>query len=327
MYDIEGLFNDPRSFSSFLVAEIGINHDGDVRKAEKLIAEAARQGADAVKFQVFRTEAFLHPQKSGSARELFQSYQLSYRDFEMLRDCAAGHDLIFFATPLDRDSLQFMLDLKSPLVKIASSDINTEPFLEWLSGKDIRVILSTGMADEPEIQRALDFFPASHAALLYCVSEYPAQPQHFDLNILTAWQKKWGRLTGFSDHSLGMHLSVAAVALGARIIERHFTLDRNLPGADHAMSLEATAFGEMCRQIRELESALGPGEKQISEFEHSIRPLARRSLYLGRAVKKDEIISEEDLVCMRPGPGVSLDHYRDWTGRKAEKDFALYEEI
>ncbi len=327
MFNIEGLFTHPLHSRSLLVAEIGINHDGDIRKALQLIEEAARQGADAVKFQIFKSDAFLHPVKAGSGLKLFRNFELSFQDFKVLNDRARDLDLVFFATPLDWESLDLVVEVGCPLIKVASSDINTEPYLDYLSRQGSRVILSTGMAREDEIEKALGFFPQDHAAVMYCVSEYPADPLHFDLNILPRWREKWGRVTGFSDHSLGIHLSLAAVVMGARIIERHFTLDRNCPGADHAMSLEAGQFGEMSRQIREIESALGSGVKNISAFEEKIRPQARRAMYMGRSMKKGEIISERDILCMRPGPGVSLEGFRLLAGSKAEKDFALYEEI
>ncbi len=327
MYDVQGLFKDPLHAPGFLVAEIGINHDGKLHKALELVDLAVRSGADAVKFQVFKSDEFINPLMSPQAHTLFQGFELSHKDWDQIQAHCRNRDILFFATPLDHSSLQYLVSCEVALIKIASSDISTEPVLKNIAATGVPVILSSGMADEKTVEKALGFFKDKDVALLYCVSEYPVLPQNVDLKVIPAWIRKWDIPIGFSDHSCGIELSEAAVTLGAKIIERHFTDDKCNPGADHAISLDPTDFSRMAADIRNIESALGPGIKTISKKENKILPLSGKGMYAARNIKKGEIINEKDIFCMRPGPGVSMKDFQSQLGKKAERDFALYEKV
>jgi|YNPMSStandDraft_1061717.scaffolds.fasta_scaffold00411_21 sialic acid synthase SpsE len=320
---------DPRASKVLVVAEIGINHLGQEEYAIQLVKEAKRAGADAVKFQIYQTSQFYHP--SSGAYEIFERYELTLESFERIRRYCEENHMLFFATPLDWTSLQWMCDRRIPLIKIASSDITFEPFLNTI-GKYVKenkayAILSTGFVDLPTIQKATRFFPKDKLALLYCVSRYPTEAQDLDLRFIQILQKRFHTTVGFSDHSKETVFSVAAVALGARIIERHFTDNPSLEEADHSISLSPELFSRMVSEIRNLEIALGNGEKKITPFEEEIRPLSMRSLYAGRDIHKGEIIKQTDIKCLRPGEGITLSEYNHFVGKKSKKSYKAYEKL
>jgi sialic acid synthase SpsE len=327
MFDCGRLFSEPDGSPVLVVAEIGINHDGDRKQAERLIDAAADNGADAVKFQVFRTERFYNRELCPGAFELFKGFELSFDDFAGLKRYAESKDLIFVATPLDDESLDFLVDIKTGIIKIASSDITTEPFLEKAAGSGLPVLISTGFVGMNEIERAAAFFPQGKFGLLYCVSKYPADYEDFDLNFISRLKQKFGGVIGFSDHSPDIYLSIAAAGLGAKVVERHFTLDRRLPSADHAMSLEPAEFGRMCEGIRKVEKALGSGEKKITDFENRIRQNSMREMYATRDIRKGEYIQKNDIALMRTGGGVGIERYRKTMDSQSEKDIGVNERI
>lgn len=332
MFPVERLFDEPQTSPAMVVAEIGINHNGDAGFARELIDLAVESGASAVKFQVFKTEKFYNPKLMPEMVELFKKYELSYDDFEKIKAYADNKGIIFFATPLDMDSIDFLIDMNTPMIKIASSDITTEPFLAKIAKSGRKVLLSTGFVEKPEIERAVKIIrdigrDDRQLGLLYCVSKYPAESSDFDLNFIPVLRREFSAVTGFSDHSMDNSLSIAAVALGAKIIERHFTSDRNLHGGDHSMSLSPSMFSALVDSIRDVEAALGTGRKKVTEFESVIRNKSMRSIYSIRGIKKDEIISEADIALMRPGSGIRLDRYLSLIGNKMDKDFDIHEDI
>ncbi len=334
MTDLKRLFSEPDASPVFITAEIGINHLGRVDLARRLIEAAGRAGVDAVKFQVFRTEKFYNKRLAPDAFGLFSRFELSFDDFLGLKEFAESAGLIFYATPLDTDSLDFLVSSGCPLVKVASSDITSEPFLAAIRDRVRKprtpVILSTGFVSLDAIRRASRIFAGLPLALEYCVSKYPADPGDFDLNFIGTLRREFGRsgtVTGFSDHSQENLLSLSAVALGARLIERHFTTDRSQEGADHAMSLDPAMMSDLVRGIRELESALGPGIKRITVFESSAAGSSMRGLYASRDLRAGEQVRPEDLVLLRPGRGVTLKKYRSILNGKIGKDMGAYEEL
>jgi N,N'-diacetyllegionaminate synthase len=314
-----------------VAAEIGINHNGDYGQALDLIQAAQACGADAVKFQVYRAGQFCNPKTNPEAYDLFKKYELSFQAFEKLKKVCSDSGIIFYATPLDFESLDFLIQIKCPIIKIASSDITNEPFLHKIAENsrknNFHTCLSTGFADMKTIENAVKILLKTHLSLMYCVSKYPAQAADFDLNFINTLQKRFNVPIGFSDHSTGIALSCAAAGLGAKIIERHFTLDNELEGADHKISLNPEQLSALVKGVREIESALGPGKKALTTFEQSATEASMRGIYTARKISKGETIEERDLLLLRPGRGVKYSEYRSYLGKKAKRDSEAYEKI
>jgi sialic acid synthase SpsE len=331
MYTVDQLFNAPVKSSTFISAEIGINHQGNADYAKELIESAKASGADAVKFQIFKADYFYNPLLSPEGHSLFKSFELRYEDFRELKNFSDSLDILFYATPFDFESLDFLIDLKCPVIKVASSDITNEPFLKRIAEKakkyGFAVIISTGFAGMKEIKDAAGIFQNCHLSILYCVSKYPAESIDIDLNFIKTLQDNFYVPVGFSDHSEDMYLSIGAVSLGAKLIERHFTTDNSKKGADHAVSLNPVKFSEMVRGIRTVEESLGRGVKNVTSFERDISYSSMRSIYAARRIKKGELIEEKDILLLRPGKGVSNKHYRSIAGKKAKRDIEKYEEV
>jgi sialic acid synthase SpsE len=324
----------------FITAEIGINHQGNYDSARMLIEKARESGADAVKFQVYRTEKFYNRKLAPDAFDLFKSFELSFDEYKRLSEFSRSLDLVFYATPFDPESLEFLLETGAPVIKIASSDITNEPFLNLIAQKSSRyrflTVMSTGFAGLDEIDRAVDVFRSNPAldqlpelplSLLYCVSNYPVRPEDIDLNFIPNLRNRYHLNTGFSDHSEGINLSIAAAALGASLIERHFTSDRNIPGADHAMSLDPGMFKAMVAGIRDVEKAAGRGVKKITDFEKNIKHSSMRSMYASRDIKAGEAFTENNIVSLRPGDGIKLSDYQKLLNSKAARNIQPYEKI
>ncbi len=331
MYDIQSFFESPVKRPVLITAEIGINHQGNPDFAKMLIEEAKLSGADAVKFQVFKTEKFYNRKEAPEAFDLFKSFEIGYDDFEKLSLFAKSLDILFYATPLDLDSLKFLLEINTPVIKVASSDITNEPYLSALSGmagkSRFLTIISTGFADLKKIDKAVRFFKRAPFALLYCISKYPVMPDELDLKFIQSLKKRYKVPCGFSDHSPDIYLSIGAVALGAGLIERHFTTDKSLKGADHAMSLDPPAFKAMVRGIRDIEAAIGPGIKKITDFEKEIMHGSMRSIYASRKIRENDKITENDILLLRPGGGVTMRDYNKVLNKKAGRNFETYEKI
>lgn len=304
---------------------------GNALSAKTLIEKACESGADAVKFQVYKTEKFYNKDLAPEAFELFKSFELNYEELHKLSKFARSLGLVFYATPFDGDSLDFLLEIGSPIIKVASSDITNEPFLHNIALKSLKIpfltIISTGFARLEEIDRAVGIFRSRRLALLYCVSNYPVQASDVDLNFIHKLNSRYHVPAGFSDHSAGIDLSLGAAALGASMIERHFTTDRNIPGADHSMSLDPRMFKAMVNGIRDIEKAMGSGEKKITEFENRSKPFSMRSMYASRDIKAGETLTEDDILLLRPGEGVRYTDYRNLLKSKAVRDMRIYEKI
>ncbi|MBX9633480.1 MAG: N-acetylneuraminate synthase, partial [Magnetospirillum sp.] len=304
----------------YVIAEAGVNHNGELELAHRLIDAAAAAGADAVKFQTFKAEltmAAFTPkaeyQKNndgaeGTMFDMVKRLELSYDDFAKLAEHCRHSGIAFMSTAFDADSLDFVVSLKPPVLKWPSGEIDNLPLLRQGAAKGLPIILSTGMASLGDIEAAMAALEAGGChdiAILHCVSDYPAAFADLNLRAIPALATAFGRPAGLSDHSLGTIAPLAARPLGMCILEKHFTLDRALPGPDHKASLEPSELTAMIRDLRAIESALGDGIKAIRPAELGTRALARRSLRAARPLECGAVIGAEDMIPLRPADGIS----------------------
>lgn len=323
MFNHNRLFDSPQKSPLFLIAEIGINHDGKLASAKSAIAAAAEAGADAVKFQIYSIDGFYSQKAAPDAYALFQKLGLSLGDFYALRDYASQKGILCFAAPFSQDVLDDFIKNQIFPIKIASGDALTEPWLDKLLRADAPFIVSTGSLSQEDTKALAQRIRGARAGLLYCVSQYPAPPEAFDLNYLSVLQALLpDQALGFSDHSMGTALSLAAAAKGAKIIERHFTLFPERKDLDHPLSLGPEEFAALNNNIRTIEKALGAGLRANTAEEIRIRPLAARGIYAALPIKKGEIIAEGHLVFLRPGKGVSARRLQSLLGSPALCDYA-----
>jgi N,N'-diacetyllegionaminate synthase len=329
---------------NFIIAEAGVNHNGSLELAKKLVDVAAEAGADAVKFQTFKAEAVVSrfapkaeyqkqtTDANESQLEMIKKLELSYEDFEGLFRYSQNRGIIFMSTPFDIESARFLKDLGVEIFKIASGEITNYPLLREIGSYGKEIILSTGMAKLGEIEEALELLtifgtPKEKITVLHCNTEYPTPYEDVNLRAMLTIREAFKVKVGYSDHTLGIEIPVAAVALGACVIEKHFTLDKNLPGPDHRASLEPEELKAMVRAIRNVEKALGSGIKKPSPSELKNLPIARKSIVARRAIKKGEIFTEDNLTVKRPGTGISPMRWTEVLGRKAPRDFKQDEMI
>lgn len=311
------------SCRTFIIAEAGVNHDGDFECAKRLIDIAADSGADAVKFQLFSPEDLASSEASlaeyqsvGSVEnqpknqlDMLSGLALPFEAHLHLQDYCRKKGILFLCTPFDFKSADYLHSiLNVPLLKVSSGEITNLPFLEFLGTLGIPIVLSTGMANMAEIQAAVDITQRHNqadVALLHCVSAYPAPVEAVNLRAIQTLGSAFPQaLIGYSDHTLGIHVAVAAVALGARIVEKHFTYDPSAPGPDHQASLSPGELREMVRAIRDLEKALGDGVKQPHPCESDCLSAARKSLVAAQDLAAGHILQPGDLVAKRPGTGL-----------------------
>lgn len=348
---------------TYIVAEAGVNHNGDVALARQLIDIAASAGADAVKFQTFRSESVIsrHAPKaeyqtrstgaSESQLEMVRKLELSDADHDLIVEHAKSAGVTFLSTPFDVPSLRLLTERYGlRTIKIASGEITNVSFLLAVARASERMILSTGMSTLGEVETALSVLAfgscADHGAtpspgaferafasdagqqalrdrvtLLHCTTEYPAPFAEVNLRAMDTLAASFALPVGYSDHTPGIHISLAAVARGARIIEKHFTLDHDLPGPDHKASLEPNALRELVRQTREIERALGDGIKRPSASEWKNRDVARRSIVASRPIDAGELYTEDNLTSKRPGTGVPASRWYEVIGGISPRKF------
>lgn len=303
----------------FVIAEAGVNHNGNVILAKKLIDAAASAGADAVKFQTFIAEEVvsinapkaeyqkLTTDTSESQFDMIKKLELSQEDHQILIEYAGHKNLTFISTPFDEKSVDLLMRLGVPLIKIGSGEITNYPFLKYIAKKDIPIILSTGMSTLEEVAEAVSVIESAGCEdliLLHCTSNYPARIDDCNLLVMKTMEEAFKLPVGYSDHTPGIAIPIAAAALGACVIEKHFTLDRNLPGPDHKASLEPDEFEEMVKSIRKVERALGSPVKAPVEAELEVRNIARRSIVAKVDIPKGTVISADMLAFKRPGIGL-----------------------
>ena len=303
----------------FIIAEAGVNHNGQLALALQLIEAAASAGADAVKFQTFHAEdlatysagkAEYQKQSADDAEsqfEMVKRLELSFANFEKIKERCDELNITFLSTPFDFQSVEFLNELDVAAFKISSGDLTNHPLLEVVGSKGRPVILSTGMSDLNEVTEAVEVVRASgnnQIALLQCVTNYPADAGEVNLKAMRTMSDALDVTVGYSDHTLGIEIALAATALGASIIEKHFTLDRSLPGPDHRASLEPPELIAMITGIRKVESALGDGIKSPAQSEAGNALVARRSIVATRDIAAGSIISPDALGLKRPGTGL-----------------------
>ena len=330
---------------TLIIAEAGVNHGGDLGLARELVRAAAAAGADLVKFQSFTASASIsrfaakaeYQKKATGADDsqldMVRRLELSRADHEALSDECRAAGIGFFSTGFDAPSVDLLVDLGVDRLKVPSGEITNLPLLRHIAAKRLPVILSTGMSDLGEIEDAIAVLEEggvrrSAITVLHCNTEYPTPLQDVNLRAMTTIGSAFKVDVGYSDHTLGIDVAVAAVALGATVIEKHFTMSRSLPGPDHQASLEPEELAAMVRAIRNVEIALGgTGLKQVAPSERANRAIARKSLVAARAISAGEVFGPDNLATKRPGDGISPMRWDDVVGRTAPRDFLEDEAI
>ncbi len=325
--------------TTLLIAEAGVNHNGDPTMARQLIEVAARAGADLVKFQTFEADRLVTPLAAKAAYQArntgtLETQHSMLRRLEMSREmhedlighCAAC-GIGFFSTGFDTESVDLLAQLGLDRFKIPSGEITNLPYLRHVGRYGKPVILSTGMANLGEIEAALDAIERAgtdreRITVLHCTTQYPAPMAEVNLRAMLTIRDALGVAVGYSDHTQGIEVAIAAVALGATVIEKHFTLDRNLPGPDHQASLEPAELAAMVTAIRHIEQALGDGIKRPSAGEAQNKPIARKSIVAACSIRAGEQFSAANLAIKRPGTGLSPMRWDEVVGRRAPRDFA-----
>jgi N,N'-diacetyllegionaminate synthase len=322
----------------FIIAEAGVNHDGDIYKAKKLIDAAAETGADAVKFQTFRAKstvsrnadkALYQKETTGTTEsqfEMIHRLQLSEEDHKILIEYCNKKNIQFLSSPFDLESIQLLEEFGLKTFKIPSGEIVNLPYLEAIGKLNKKVIMSTGMADLGEIEDALNVLIESgtkkeNITVLHVNTEYPTPMTDVNLTAMNTIHNAFKINVGYSDHTMGIEIPIAAVALGAKVIEKHFTLDKNAIGPDHRVSLEPDELKQMICAIRNIETALGDGIKQSSPSERQNLDIVRKSIHAKKNILKGEIFTMENLAVKRPGNGISPMRWNEVIGRYASRDF------
>jgi N,N'-diacetyllegionaminate synthase len=323
---------------TFIIAEAGINHNTDLRIANKLIEAAVSAGADAVKFQTAIPElvATGYAQKAEYQKETSRSDQsqlemlnkihFPIEIFSDLKKTCEDKGIIFFSSAFDMKSLNFLKELGQVYHKIPSGEITNLCYLRQIGNSGKPIILSTGMATLGEIEAAIEVLehagmPRANLTVLHCTTEYPTPMIEVNLRAMQSMHEAFGIAVGYSDHTLGIEVAIAAVTMGATVIEKHFTLDRNLPGPDHQASLEPSEFKAMVLAIRNIEKAMGDGIKRPSPSEEKNKPIARKSLIAATAIIAGECFTEVNLAVKRPGTGISPMRWDEFIGQVAQKDY------
>lgn len=327
---------------TLIIAEAGVNHNGDLGLAKQLIDAAAQAGADLVKFQTFNAnrqvtriakKADYQTQTTDakeSQHDMLQRLELTEAmHHELIAHCAT-RNISFFSTAFDMESIDLLLGLGQDHFKIPSGEITNLPYLRHIGKLGKNTILSTGMATLGDIEAAIDVLeragtPRTSITVLHCTTEYPTPMAEVNLRAMQSIQSAFGVAVGYSDHTQGIEVATAAVAMGATVIEKHFTLDRNLPGPDHQASLEPAELKAMVTAIRNIEVALGDGIKRLTPSETRNQSVSRKSLVTSQAIKASEIFSTQNITTKRPGTGISPMRWDEVIGRKAPRDFAADE--
>ena len=329
---------------TLIIAEAGVNHNGDISLARQLVDAAAEAGADLVKFQTFNadrlvTRAAKKADYQNKATDSKESQHAMLRRLELTVDmhheliahCAA-RNIGFFSTGFDIESVDLLVNIGQDHFKIPSGEITNLPYLRHIGRLGKAVIFSTGMATMGEIEAAIDVLEQAgtqraNITVLHCTTEYPTPMDEVNLRAMQSIHSAFGVAVGYSDHTSGIEVPIAAVALGACVIEKHFTLDRNQPGPDHKASLEPEELKAMVTAIRNIEIALGDGIKRLTPSEARNKPIARKSLVANRTIKAGEVFSVQNITAKRPGTGVSPMRWDEVMGRAAPRDLAADELI
>lgn len=328
--------------SVYIIAEAGVNHNGQLDLALKLCDAAKEAGVDAVKFQTWKTENIVTAQARQAAYQtentgveesqydMLKKLELSYDHFRYIQDYCKRIGIDFLSTPDEEESLEFLVNLGLPLIKVGSGEVTNIPYLRKIGSQKKPVILSTGMSNLAQVATAYDTLlkaGAPSVALLHCTTNYPCPVDDVNLKAMCTLRDAFKCQVGYSDHTMGLEVPVAAVALGAEIIEKHFTLDRNMEGPDHKASLEPAELKSMVRQIRNIEAALGDGIKRPNKSESENAKVVQKSILAKRPIKKGEVLTEDNLVAKRAGYGISSVFWDVIVGTKALQDYDIDEPI
>lgn len=324
-----------RKYSTFIIAEAGVNHNGDIEVAKRLIDVAVETGADAVKFQTFNVDDLVtknapkakYQQETTDEKEsqykMLKKLELSKEEHLILKEYCQQKNIIFMSTPFDFSSVDLLEEIGIQAFKVGSGDLTNLPLLEYIAQKNKPIILSTGMSNLGEVEEAVNTILDTgnkDLILLHCVSNYPTEFKDVNLRAIQTLGNAFKLPVGYSDHTPGIEIPIAAVAMGAKVIEKHFTLDKNMEGPDHKASLNPEELKEMVKSIRNVEKSLGDGIKRCMDSEKDTRKVARRSLVAKRDLKAGEVLTEDNIGIKRPGTGIKPKYYNKITGHKINKD-------
>lgn len=326
----------------FIIAEAGVNHNGDIKLAKELVDAAAGSKADAVKFQTFIGECCISENaakakyqeettgNSESQLEMIKKLELPFDAFAELKDYCEKKNIMFLSTPFDLPSVEFLNNIGLEIFKIPSGEITNYPLLKKIGQLKKKVIMSTGMSSMEEIHSAVDVLKGegtTDISLLHCNTQYPTPMKDVNLRAMLALKEEFGMPVGYSDHTIGIEVPIAAVSMGAVIIEKHFTLDKNMPGPDHKASLEPEELEKMVAAIRNIEDAMGSCEKTVTDSEKENRNIARKSIVARENIKKGEIFTQENITVKRPGTGISPMRWNEVLGQVSDRDYCKDEMI
>lgn len=325
-----------------VIAEAGVNHNGKLDLAYKLCDVAKESGVDIVKFQTWKTDLVITQNtrmagyqtenlgSSESQYEMLKKLELSYAHFRLVKEHCDNIGIRFLSTADERESLDFLIDLGVDLVKLGSGEITNIPYLRYVGGLNLPVVLSTGMSNLAQVATAYDTLVnagAKDISILHCTTNYPCPMDEVNLKAMCTLRDAFKCSVGYSDHTMGTEVPVAAVAMGAEIIEKHFTLDKNMEGPDHKASLEPAELKLMVQQIRNIEVALGDGIKRPNKSEAENAKVVQKSILAKRPIKKGEVLTEDNLVAKRAGSGISSVYWDVIVGTKALQDYDIDEPI
>lgn len=320
-----------------IIAEAGVNHNGSFELAKKMVDAAKEAGVDYVKFQTFNPKKLVskfaekaeyQKETTGSDEtqlEMLQKLTLTEDNFLSLRDYCRDVGIGFISTPFDLDSIAFLETFDMDFWKVPSGEVTNLPYLEAIARTKRKVVMSTGMCDMNEIQDAIEVLEkngTTDITLLHCNTQYPTPYEHVNLSAMNSIRDALHKEVGYSDHTQGIEVPIAAVAMGATVIEKHFTLDKNMEGPDHKASLNPTELKQMVVAIRNIEQAIGNGLKEPSSSEMANKGVARKSIVASRSIKQGEVFSEENLTTKRPGTGISPMKWYEVIGQVAPRDFS-----
>ena len=320
-----------------IIAEAGVNHNGSFELAKKMVDAAKEAGADYVKFQTFNPKKLVsqYAEKAEYQKEttgsdetqlqMLQKLTLTEDNFLSLRDYCREVGIGFLSTPFDLDSIAFLETFDMDFWKVPSGEVTNLPYLEAIARTKRKVVMSTGMCDMNEIQDAIEVLEKNgitEITLLHCNTQYPTPYEHVNLSAMNSIRDALHKEVGYSDHTQGIEVPIAAVAMGATVIEKHFTLDKNMEGPDHKASLNPIELQQMVEAIRNIEQAIGNGLKEPSSSEMANKGVARKSIVASRSIKQGEVFSEENLTTKRPGTGISPMKWYEVIGKVAPRDFS-----
>ncbi len=336
------LFNDCNNV--YIIAEIGVNHNGSLELAKKMIYKAKEAGVDAVKFQTFKADVLLSSDKidkapyqkrenSNNQYEMLKKLELDYNDFQDLKSLCSDLNLDFLSTPYDEESVTLLKKLNVDTVKVASADLVNKKLIDDIINANLNIILSVGMATYDEIDRTINYIKevntSLNVAILHCTTSYPTDFKDVNMNVMKKLQKDYGKyaLIGYSDHTEGIEASIMAVSLGAKVIEKHFTLDKNMEGPDHFASIEPKELKMLVNSIRNIEQAFGSAKKELTETEKVNIKVMRRSVHALKNLQKGDTLNKNDFSISRPCNGFSSWDFEELIGRQIDIDIKKGEPI